>query len=77
VEYWRHSGHHIGQKNDARHHARGNPRSIEEGVLTMKFRHVPARVRAMPGLAPEIDNIVAFVAAAKKQEPEDQAAESQ
>ena len=43
----------------------------------MKFRHVPARVRAMPGLAPEIDNIVAFVAAAKKQEPEDQAAESQ
>jgi hypothetical protein len=51
--------------------------SIEEAVLTMKFRHVPALVRAMPRLATEIDNIIAFLAAAKKQEPEDQAAGSQ
>jgi hypothetical protein len=86
VGYLRHSGHHIGLKDDARHppspltDSKSRARkSAEYGRrrADMKFRHVPALVPAMPGLAPEIDNIVAFLAAAEKQEPEDQAAGSQ
>jgi hypothetical protein len=56
---------------------------VEARVLHVAYPpgYTPKRktntMRAMPRLAAEIDNIVAFLAAAKKQEPEDQATGSQ